>query len=177
MHAPTVVTMSPSPARVPDDDGGWSAFIEAALANLGWSNGVLADAVGVHQTLIGRWIKGTAHPSVESVRKVCEVLNCDIRDGLIAAGLLTRRELRMVKVGTTRPELEMFDDEELFFELHRRAKARKGRAGLELVSSATTYEQDAGPETHIEEAGADGNHQPQHPVTRSAGRDLPPAGG
>ena len=126
MRAPTVVRMSRGHTGTHDVGSGWPAYIEAALADLEWSNGALADAVGCHQTLIGRWISGAAHPSVVSVRQVCRVLGTDIREGLIAAGILSRAELRMTWTGPGRPELELFHDDELIAEVMRRLAEKNG---------------------------------------------------
>ena len=46
----------------------------------GLTQGQLADKIGVVQQHVSRWELGKHRPSVDTVQKLAEVLNCNIND-------------------------------------------------------------------------------------------------
>ena len=46
----------------------------------GLSQGQLADKIGVAQQHISRWENGNHRPSIDTVQKLAEILNCNISD-------------------------------------------------------------------------------------------------
>lgn len=46
----------------------------------GLSQGQLADLIGVAQQHVSRWENGKHRPSIDTVQKLAEILNCNISD-------------------------------------------------------------------------------------------------
>lgn len=55
-----------------------------------------ARVVGIHHVNLGKWMDGSATPSVEGLRRVAPHLGVRLGDLMVKAGLATREELGMV---------------------------------------------------------------------------------
>lgn len=162
----------------------WAAYLRKHLDRLEWTNSYLADEADLDRSLVGRWINGTAQPTVDSVRRVCKAFRRDIREGLIAAGLLTRAELHRTSPDERTP-LNMFNDDELLRDLRRRLKRpvrapRHEVATVPEISEAdsTTWAEQGEPEVATLETSKNGtnnetnedgfgfNGRPNHPASQ-----------
>jgi transcriptional regulator with XRE-family HTH domain len=122
---------------------GWGNYLQGQLASRGWSNSQLSDRADVNRSLIGRWLSGETLPEIDSIRRVCQALGTDIREGLIRAEIFTAREMNLTDDG--RPDLTMIRDEDLVAELQRRLQQCDGNHDQHpvLMDSATFDEQTA----------------------------------
>ena len=57
--------------------------IKKIYRSQGFNASSLAEAVGVSRTTISNWISGNAFPKPTLLKKLCEVLKCEIKDILV----------------------------------------------------------------------------------------------
>lgn len=120
--------------KLPSHLRDWPSFIRYHMQSTGLKMTGLAQAAGINRSLIYRWLddEGGILPEVKSVRAICKALDIDARDGLIAAGIFTARELRY---GAEFMDITVFTDLELASETMRRMQRHlpTGGAEVELV--------------------------------------------
>ena len=54
--------------------------IRILLADNGWTQTKLADLVGYTPGAVHRWVKGVNLPSIDTIKKICEVFSIPIQD-------------------------------------------------------------------------------------------------
>lgn len=127
-------------------DQGWPAFIQFYLDLTGWKGGTLAARAGIDRSLPGRWLSGENAPKVESVRQICRALGVDCREGLIAAGFFTEKDLGYGPSS----DIRLFSERQILGELSRRMNLHRPQgpmANLQLVDETAVargsgYEED-----------------------------------
>lgn len=71
----------------------WSRWLTGQMRACGFgSDEALAHAIGVSNTTVHRWRKGS-HPEVTQLRQLVEPLRTDLRTLLVVSGTLTEREI------------------------------------------------------------------------------------
>lgn len=111
--------MSGNPDPVPNASTGWATWLQMHLDALGWNNTDLGQHGGFDRSMVGRWLNEGKQPTVESVRAVCRALKRDIKEGLVAAGIVTEAEMgtppRLLVI-----DLRRVNDRDLLLEVGRR---------------------------------------------------------
>jgi transcriptional regulator with XRE-family HTH domain len=114
----------------------WKAFIQYHLRVNGLKPNQLAVASGLNRSLFYRWLDEKngdgAQPEVKSVQAVCQALDVDAREGLIAAGYFEPAQLRY---GSAFVDIAQFTDLEVLGDLMRRMQRHlpNGDNALTLV--------------------------------------------
>lgn len=111
----------------------WWPWVQRNLDAYDLTNADLARATRDHGdpvdvSVIGRWRNHGAEPTIPSVRVVATVFKRDIRDALIAAGLLTAEELHAPWVKPDDADLTAVPDEVILAELQRRMTSGRRRS-------------------------------------------------
>jgi len=94
------------------------------IAYTGWDSQTLGKLAGIDPSMVGRWVRGETQPGIESIRGVCKAAGLDIREGLVAAGMLTEDELHF-EAQTKKiyePDWRRISDEAFLAENHRRMR-------------------------------------------------------
>jgi transcriptional regulator with XRE-family HTH domain len=76
------------------NDGNFAAYLKASMkaARIG-SGAQLAEAAGIAQSLVSRWLNGKTLPSIEALRAIAEPLGVPMRDLVVRAGYMTPDEV------------------------------------------------------------------------------------
>lgn len=117
--------------------GTFGPYLQKRLDDKGWNMSELARRAEVHQTLVGRWIRGETAPSVDNARSVADALGRPTAEVLVAAGILRDDEVALQQV--TNPA-DLTDDE-LLAEVGRRMKtgARRPPKAADRASAPDRY--------------------------------------
>ena len=73
-------------------DDRFARWLDATVSNLGWSNRELAERVGVHESVVSRWLTGRSSPSTENLETLAGVLSVDFLALAVTAGLISERQ-------------------------------------------------------------------------------------
>lgn len=137
----------------------WWPWVQRNLDARGWKPADLAREIraelghGPDESVIGRWRNKGATPTRESVRAVAAVFHRDVREALVAAGLVTARELDAAWADPSRIDLTIVPDEALAEEVAARLVRRTVRSPRRPRQPAT-----ANGRTTIAPTSADSRH-------------------
>lgn len=91
----------------------------------------ISRAVGISQSIVGRWRTHGAIPNIDSLRKIASGLNVSVQEAVVAAGILHPDEVgQIVRVQTALSEVP---HEELLAELGRRLDQQLAPPGSTLA--------------------------------------------
>lgn len=107
----------------------WAEYLRAITA--GATGRQIAQATGIGEATISRWLKGTTDPAPRQVVTVARAYDIPPLDALIATGYLSEEEANR-QGGTPRTlQLREFTDHELALEMLRRVDDGKAHPELE----------------------------------------------
>lgn len=160
----------------------WWQWVQRNLDALGWRPADLAHAIrnevgdGPDESVIGRWKNKGATPTLDSVRAVAQVFHTDIRQAIIASGLMTARELNAAWPEWTEEDLaRQLPDDVLLEEVRARLSRRRRQPASRPRSRAVTPSPERGPDrTTISPSSHDGDSTTvvQHPLDKA---ETPPS--
>lgn len=80
-------TITLEPMRTPDERSlHFAHWLDATIENAGWSHREFAELVGVHESIVSRWLTPTAKPSIPSLEKMAKLLEVDLVQLAVTAG-------------------------------------------------------------------------------------------
>lgn len=130
----------------------------------------MARAANIDRSLIGRWLNEGTQPSIESIRAVSRAFHRDIREGLVATGLFTDKELYID--GPAEPDMRLVDDDRLLNEVRRRMG--RGRAARDQqVDDGDVFE--FGEETGVDTVETEEESPGEDPGRGSVAPESEPA--
>lgn len=97
--------------------GAFGLYLQGHMTSHDMTATDLANATGVSQSIISRWISGATKPSVENLRPVASVIGRPLLEVVVAAGILTPDEANATFVHAPATELS---DDQLVAEVARR---------------------------------------------------------
>jgi len=106
----------------------WVSFVSSQLEANGWTRNRLAKEIGLHPSIVTRWINDGMEPGIKSIRLVAEAFGVPVTRALLAAGAVTADELGIVPV--VAPDPDLLTDAELMRQLDKRLSERHKQAPL-----------------------------------------------